>query len=151
MNFIGKTLVVGPVFLGLLVGCSSAYTSEVSPCIPPNVTNGYDLTTRRQDETTVPKRTHMPRWWDPQLGIFQGRIPILVAANDVVARSVDEIWIAGYPDEHGNAIIRFNPLSRQVKDYALWGKNGKAFIADNLLVTGEGRLWARLTVCRQTK
>ncbi len=150
MNLFGRAFLVAFPMLILLTSCSKAYTSEESLCIPPNVTTSYDLSLRRQDETSVSRRKPMPSWWQPQLGIFQRDNPILFAANAVATRSEDEIWIAGYPDSHGNTIVRFNASTHQITKYGVFDEAGKGFVADNLLVTSDGSLWARLTMLGTT-
>lgn len=130
----------------LFGGCSHRYTSEATLCIPPNDTSGYAPDLRRQDAVFLPRRRPMPRWWEPQLGLFQRGVPLLVAPNDVVARSAGQLWIAGHPDDSKNSIVRYDLNAHENKQYAILGPGGIAFVADSLLVARDGSLWAHLSL-----
>ena len=45
-----------------------------------------------------------------------------------------------------NSIIKYNIDTHQVKKYAILGRAGSGFVADSLLVTRDGSLWARLSL-----
>lgn len=140
----GNLLLVGIALMGLLESCSAGYASEASLCIPPNVTDDYNLGLKRKDVYTVPRRKPMPSWWKPQLGMFQSRPPILDYPADIVTRQDNEIWIGGYANATPISLIMYNSRTHSISKYSVLDSQGKPYSAIDLLVTSDNSLWVLL-------
>ena len=138
-----NSFLYGFTLISLLAGCSNIQLSGGSSCIPANVTTGYDLNLRRQDETNVPHRKSMPSWWEPQLNETQVNRMRQASLFDVVIRFGNEIWLASYADDLGNSIVRYHTDTSDIKAYGVIDENGNGYVAGNLFVTHDGNLWAR--------
>jgi len=144
MSWMGRFVLVGLVLIVALCGCSTWYSSEDSLCIPPNVTTGYDLSLKRQDVYTVPRRKPMPDWWKPQLGVFQSKPSILDFPADIVSREDNEIWIGGYANATPISLIMYNSRTHSISKYSVLDSQGNPYSAIDLLVTSDNALWVLL-------
>ena len=85
----------------------------------------------------------MPRWWQPQLGIFQENPDLLRDVRDIVAISPSEIWLAsGFPDVSGASIFRFDSQTDEFTPFPVSDPHGNRLFPDDLLLTRAGSLWA---------
>jgi hypothetical protein len=136
---------LGFTFINLLTGCTNMNKSQASSCIPPNRVTNYAPNLQRQDGSIWQNYKPMPSWWEPQLKEAHLNKQ-LYSALDIVAQSGNIIWIATFPDNSENSVIRYNTSSGEIKRYAIVDQNGKGLVADQLLVSHDGNLWARFTL-----
>ena len=140
------SVMCGLFLISIINGCSFNRIVNRSDCIPPNVTNGYELTLLRRDETTVPRRKSMPSWWKSQLNKSEKGNLIQKSVNDIVVQNGNTIWMAFFADAEGSSIIRYNSDTREMKKYAFLDQDGKGFVADDLLFMKDNTLWVRFTM-----